>query len=67
MIKISFFLSISGGDNMTQAKTQKVVSLLVFHFEKKYGPGGIRTRDLQLRRLSPYPGWATGPKKEVSE
>ena len=21
-----------------------------------YGPGGIRTRDLQLRRLSPYPG-----------
>ena len=22
---------------------------------EKYGPGGIRTRDLQLRRLSPYP------------
>jgi hypothetical protein len=25
------------------------------------GPGGIRTRDLQLRRLPPYPGSATGP------
>ena len=24
--------------------------------EGKYGPGGIRTRDLQLRRLPPYPG-----------
>ena len=23
---------------------------------KENGPGGIRTRDLQLRRLSPYPG-----------
>ncbi len=52
-----------GGDNTAQAKTQKVVSLPAFPFEKKYGPGGIRTRDLQLRRLSPYPGWATGPKK----
>lgn len=25
------------------------------------GPGGIRTHDLQLRRLPPYPGLATGP------
>ncbi len=23
---------------------------------KMYGPGGIRTRDLQLRRLPPNPG-----------
>jgi hypothetical protein len=25
------------------------------------GPAGIRTQDLQLRRLSPYPGLATSP------
>jgi hypothetical protein len=38
---VSLKLQVMGGDNTTQAKTQKVVSLPVFPFEKIYGPGGI--------------------------
>ena len=39
----------------------RTLFLLNHYFLDGDGPGGIRTRDLQLRRLPPYPGSATGP------